>query len=116
MAITWTNDYDSQAWLGLSTQLRHAKGVPAASDYATTGYTITPATFGLQAIRDFIISGVDSSSASTNFTTMWQWSYNHATGKLQVFGTGTAAGDAFNEAAASTDLSAFTVRVLIGGY
>jgi hypothetical protein len=116
MAITWTNDYDAQGWLGLSYQTRHAKGTPASADYATGGYTIAPSTFGLQSIRDFVISGVDSASSSTNFTTAYLFQYNHATGKLQAFLTGTASGDAFNEAAASADLSGLTIRVWLTGY
>jgi hypothetical protein len=116
MALTWTNDYESQPWTGLSGQVRYAKAVAASADYATGGYTITPGTFGLQSIRNFTIAGVDSASSSTTLTAMWLWSYNHATGKLQVWGTGTASGDAFNEAAASTDLSGFTIRVVVTGY
>lgn len=118
MAITWTNDYDGQAWEGQSFQWRAAKGTPASSDYTTTGYTITPNLFGLLEIRSFVVAGVDSASSSTNFTTAVVWQYNHATGKLQAFWSAaeSSSAGALAEVTASTDLSAYTVRVLVAGF
>ena len=115
MALTWTIDNDARRMLGFSVIVQPATAVPASADYTTTGYTITPTTFGFQVIRELTVVSVSSASASTNFTTAYLWQYNKATSKLQAFG-GAASGVALAEVNASTDLSAITIRVIAEGF
>lgn len=112
MALTWKLDNDARQVLGFSTTEQPAQAVPASADYPTGGYALTAATFGLAHIRDVIITGIGSSITAVS----WVWIYNFTTGKLQAFGTGASALAALGEAAANTDLSAFTVRVNVKGY
>lgn len=115
MALTWKLENEARRDPGIAVVEQPAKATPAASDYPTTGYTVLPKTFGLQVIRNLWICGCDSASASTNFTTAYVWQYNRLTQKLQVFG-GAASGVGLAEVSASTDLSAFTVRVVAEGF
>lgn len=112
MALTWTRDNDGLQNLGPSGIIIPAQAVPAATDYVTGGYAVSPATFGLGVLRGLMVLGV----ASAAVTTAYLWQYDPTTGKIQVFATGTASGDAFNEVAADTDLSAYTLHVLAYGF
>jgi hypothetical protein len=113
MALTWTITNDARAHLGFSTIMQPAKAVPASADYVTGGYTILPAVFGFKTLRDLQVTGVTDASTITAF---YGFQFNPTLGTLQVFVTGTAANDAFNEVAASTDLSAYGFQVIAWGY
>ena len=112
MALTWTVDNDARQYLGLSGIHQPATAVPAASDYATAGYTVTPATFGLQIIRNLWVAGTASTAAPT-VAVLWQW--DKTSGKLQAFGSAVGA-TGISEMAASTDLSSITIRVIVEGF
>jgi hypothetical protein len=89
--------------------IRFVTAKPAAADYATGGYTITPG----QGIPLGSIFTVIPVGGQGGFEVQW----NTATGKLQVFGnTATPAANApLTEVAAGTDLSALTLTLLVIG-
>jgi hypothetical protein len=115
MAITWTLENEARRDLGISVVQQPAKAAFAASDYTTTGYTVNPAAFALQVIRNLYVAGIAGATASTNLTTTYVFSYNRLTKKLQAFG-GAASGVALAEVVATTDLSAFTLYVVAEGF
>lgn len=83
----------------------------AATDYATGGYAVTPASVGLNEIYGVFVAGVNNAALTTG--TYWQ--FNVSTGKLQAFVSNGASPAFLNEAPAATDLSAQKVRLWVIG-
>jgi hypothetical protein len=65
MSITWTIDNDSRQNLGPSGELVQARASFSASDYATGGYAVYPANFGLSSIRGLFAVGFSSIASGT---------------------------------------------------
>jgi alpha-D-ribose 1-methylphosphonate 5-phosphate C-P lyase len=85
--------------------------LPAASDYPTGGYAISANSLGLSEVLGAIVLGLNNTAVTTGVL----WQYNVSTGKLQAFASNGAAPALLAEVAASTDLSAEKVRVLVLG-
>lgn len=107
MAITWTEDADSQQHLGPSGIMQQSTAAFSVSDYATGGYSIPAANFGMSRIRGLFVA------AQTGTTEGYLWVYDNSTnpGKLKAYVTSTG-----EQAAADTDFSAGTLTLLAYGY
>lgn len=106
MAITWTEDADSRENLGISGIQQQNLANFATSDYATGGYAIAAAAFGLARIRGLYAVGL------TGTTEGWLWQFDSTTKKLKAYGGVTAGA----EAAANTDFSGGTLTVKAEGF
>lgn len=112
MALTITPNavYPLDTWG--SVEVRNVNAVPAASDYATGGYTLTPGSgIALQTIYFVLPNG-----GQGGYVPVW----NPATNKLQVFEQAAIAAapstaSALAEVGAGTDLSALTFSLLVFG-
>jgi hypothetical protein len=116
MAYTITKIPDGDVSLGnLSGEFVDLQ--PASADYATGGYAINSQEAvlnnpSLTANCDlYKIVAVLPAGNQGGYVPVW----NSATGKLQIFDTGAASGNPLAQAAANTDLSAFTFRLLLIG-
>jgi hypothetical protein len=110
MALTLTKSkiHPEDVWGALP--IAFVTAVPAAADYTTGGYTLTPGTgIPLGSIFTVIPAGASGGTVAV----LLQW--NTSTQKLQVYVSGAALSGDFAEAAAGADLSAFTFTLLILG-
>lgn len=111
MALTITQSaiHPVDVWGALP--VRVVTATPAAADYPTGGYTLTP---GVGIPLGAPIFGV-LTLGDTGGTTAVILKWNTATSKLQAFWTGAVISTALAEVTAATDLSAFTFTLLIIG-
>lgn len=108
MAIIITEDPDATLNGGPSFRMQASKLGFGVSDYATGGYSINPAYFGMSGttgIRGMWPIGYTGTAISY----LWQW--NKTTQKLVVVNPTTGA-----EVGANTDLSGGTVLMMANGY
>lgn len=115
MAATFTEVADSRQNLGMSGILAVVNVSFAATDYPTGGYPLVPANVGgMSRIIGATVIGLTSTALG------WNWQVNSATSTttktLIAYGTGAAAGAVGQQAAAATDFSGGTVRLLVYGY
>lgn len=112
MAASFKEDADGRQNLGPSGIIAVVDMTFAAADYATGGYAVTPAALGgLSRIR-----GIQAIRFLGTTAIGYNWNYNGTTGKIMALGGAASAGTAFQEAAASTDFSDSTVRLLVYGF
>lgn len=91
------------------------------TSYPTGGYA-----FGIAQLQSLLTAGMKiqyiivespvaliSDSVGTPATTGYLAAYDYLNGKVQLFVTGTAANDAFNEVASTTNVSTAVVRMLV---
>jgi hypothetical protein len=113
MALTFKEDAESRAHLGISCIEQQNTATPAAADYPTGGYPISPAQWGLGLIRSLEVVG--KTGTALNFI----WDFIPAAANLL---TPTFAGNLYvssalgTQAAANTDLSGGTVKLLAKGF
>jgi hypothetical protein len=108
LTITKSKIHPEDVWGALPIAIVTA--VPAAGDYATGGYTLTPGA-GIPLGSIFTVIPAGDTGGATGVLLKW----NTTTQKLQAFWTGAAVSGFLAEVAATTDLSAFTFTLLILG-
>ena len=104
LTIVPSSIYPNDVWGAV--EVRFVNCTPAAADYATGGYTLTPG----QGISLAVIYIVDYIGGLGGYTPVW----NLTTQKLQVFQSAAALGPA-TEVPAATDLSGFTFQLVLIG-
>lgn len=110
MAISWKEDGDGRAHLGISMIEQVATASFGSLDYPTGGYPVAPSVCGLSRIRGIWEIGL----SGTPVGVVWKW--NKTTSKLQAFWTGAGLGAALAEVASGTDLSAMQVQFIFNGF
>jgi hypothetical protein len=110
MAISWKEDGDGRAHLGMSMIEQVATASFGSADYPTGGYAVLPSVCGLSRIRGIWEIGV----SGTVVGVVWKW--NKTTSKLQAFWGSATASTALTEVTANTDLSAMQVQFMFNGF
>lgn len=110
MAISWKEDGDGRAHLGISMIEQAATASFGSADYPSGGYAVLPSVCGLSAIRGIWEIGF----TGTLVPVVWKW--NKTTKKLQAFWTGPAFSGVLVEVTANTDLSAMQVQFMFSGF
>lgn len=91
---------------------------PAASDYPSKGYVVTGRGFGLSnnLITIWVTTFLRRNQAQPGAKLVMEW--DPTAGTLRVYGMNASAGagNPLTEVAVSTDLSAYTARVIALGY
>lgn len=106
MALTFKGGPNGAPEVWGKTEIRFYVATPAASDYTTGGYTLTPG----QGISLKIIYYVIPLGGQAGYVPVW----NTTTGKLQIYQQSAATGP-LTEVPASTNLSAESFSLLLIG-
>lgn len=108
LTITKSTIHPEDVWGALPIAIVTA--TPAASDYATGGYTLTPGV-GIPLGSIFAVLQLGDTGTTTEVRLKW----NTTTQKLQAYWTGAAVSGFLAEVTPNTDLSGFTFTLLIIG-
>ena len=109
LTVTQSTIHPKDVWGDLPIAIVTA--TPAASDYPTGGYALTPGTGIPLGTPIFGVFTLGDTGGTTGVYLKW----NTSTSLLQAFGTGPTSTGPLAEVASGTNLSAFTFTLLIVG-